>query len=617
MRKPPSGSKPLAMRRAAKYDVVTYFAVALMGATAWSTAVAQSVQPKYLDQGDDWTNVARADFYTHDQGSRLIPKAWLDAIEQTNGQPFLADQLSRYGYLANPGNPSRLPVGFTVNDQYAGMNCAACHTRQIVVEGESYRVDGGPALVDAQSMLADLNDAIGHVLSSDEAFEAFAKRVLGPPNGPPIPAPNDVVRLKEEVEAWHLRFDTQMSRGLPMKSWGPGRMDAVGMIFNRLTGLDIGRPPTYIIAENIRPADAPVRYPFLWNAAKQDKTQWPGFADNGSDILGLSRNLGEVYGVFADFFPKDEWWRILGVDYLHYNSANFDGLRRLEKLIKLIGPPKYPWPVDRALAERGGEIYKRSTADGGCIDCHGITPGETRFYNNKTWKTPLMDVGTDTREYQVLSWTAKTGVLEGKHVPLLTEKLKPVDKSFNVLKLAVLGSIIQQETRGSLPANAEPLALSAEGPFDETAAKRLSSARSEFDLPSQLQDLKGAFATPNEKVIFDSSISATEATTSSYVYESRVLQGIWATAPYLHNGSVPTLADLLEPTNMRPTKFKIGPNYDINRLGMAKHQTKFGGQTLEVTPQKRDSGNSNAGHEYGTTLSQEDKRALLEYLKIL
>jgi hypothetical protein len=69
------------------------------------------------------------------------------------------------------------------------------------------------------------------------------------------------------------------------------------MIFNRLTGLDLGPPPNYIIASNIKRADAPVRYPFLWNAPVQDQTQWPGFADNGNDILGLARNLGEVHGI--------------------------------------------------------------------------------------------------------------------------------------------------------------------------------------------------------------------------------------------------------------------------------------------------------------------------------
>ena len=51
------------------------------------------------------------------------------------------------------------------------------------------------------------------------------------------------------------------------------------MIFNRL------------IPGNIQKAAAPVRYPFLWNAAIQDHTQWPGFAGNGDTILSLARNL--------------------------------------------------------------------------------------------------------------------------------------------------------------------------------------------------------------------------------------------------------------------------------------------------------------------------------------
>ena len=105
-----------------------------------------------------------------------------------------------------------------------------------------------------------------------------------------------------------------------------------------------------------------MRYPFLWNAAIQDKTQWPGFAENGNDILGLARNLGEVYGVFATFHPQKDTLRILGVNYLANNSANFDGLSRLEKLVRKLGPPKWPWAVDAALAAQGKAIYERPTA---------------------------------------------------------------------------------------------------------------------------------------------------------------------------------------------------------------------------------------------------------------
>ena len=55
----------------------------------------------------------------------MIPYNWLAALKQPNGQPFLADNLARYGYLTNPANTNGLPVGFTVTGpagaQIAGM----------------------------------------------------------------------------------------------------------------------------------------------------------------------------------------------------------------------------------------------------------------------------------------------------------------------------------------------------------------------------------------------------------------------------------------------------------------------------------------------------------------
>jgi hypothetical protein len=103
-------------------------------------------------------------------------------------------------------------------------------------------------------------------------------------------------------------------------------------------------------------------------------------------------------------------------------------------------------------------------------------------------------------------------------------------------------------------------------------------------------------------------------------YEARVLYGIWAAAPYLHNGSVPTLADLLKPASERPKSFKVGPAYDPVKVGLAADQTAFD-YTLITTGcdgDQRISGNSNCGHEFGTTtLTPDQKRALLEYLKTL
>ncbi len=555
--------------------------------------------PVYVDQGADWTDPdKRRAFYGQDQGSQLMPLAWLQALRQPDGKPFLADALGRYGYLPNPASLTGLPVGFAAagspGGEVAGMTCAACHTRQITVAGTEYRIDGGPAIVDFQSLLADLDAAVGGVLASPASFQPFALAVLGEE----AVDPDAVQNLKVAVDGWYYRYHTLMTRALPARPWGPARLDAVGMIFNRLTGLDIGEPPNTVIPENIHRADAPARYPFLWNAPRQDKTQWPGFADNGDDVLALSRNLGEVFGVFGAYAPKPEWYRILGYDYLANNSANFDGLRKLENLVKQIGPPKWPWPLDVGLIQQGKAIFARSEAEGGCKGCHWPTPGKPRFFNDMTWNTPVQDVGTDSREHAVMAWTVKSGVLTGASIPFVQpDPLKAEgEAAFNVLANSVLGSIIQSYF---------PVLMSVQLPGGARNA-----ALRPLALPPKLQQLKGAFPTGAKAP------TATQAA-ASFPYEARVLEGIWAAAPYLHNGSVPTLAELLKPPAERKAAFKIGPNYDIVDVGLSPDQTKFG-YTLETTGcDRRDSGNSRCGHDYGTTLTPAEKTALIEYLKSL
>jgi hypothetical protein len=99
-------------------------------------------------------------------------------------------------------------------------------------------------------------------------------------------------------------------------------------------------------------------------------------------------------------------------------------------------------------------------------------------------------------------------------------------------------------------------------------------------------------------------------------YTAVPLDGIWLTAPYLHNGSVPTLVDLLEPASARPKSFWRGYDlFDAERVGWVSSgdEAKRVGTLLDVTKP----GNDNGGHTYGTMLSAEEKRALLEYLKTL
>ncbi len=548
---------------------------------------AGSRPPVY--QGEDWTETAQKEFYNGDQGSRLIPLRWIAALKQPDGEPFMAASLSRYGYLPNElSTPPGLPVGFTVANENGvetlGMTCSACHTRQIEVSGTSYRIDGGPAIADLQSFWADLDTAANRVLTDRGAFTDFAQAVLGP-----SPPPGTEAALRDAVQAWFTPFHLITDRGLPKdKPWGPARLDAVGMIFNRLTGLDIGPPPSYMIPENIKPADAPVRPPFLWNASRQDFTQWPGFADNGDEILALARNLGEVYGVFGVFHPTKDESHPLKFAYLNDNSANFDGLDALEDLIEKIGPPKWPWAVDQKLAKVGEAIYKRKTEQDkdSCADCHGIKPGKPRLLNKHTWATPIKDVGTDSREYSILARTVKTGVLLGAQIPLVSDPLKPDDLGANVLGIAVKGSVLQYIFSGVLD-------VKALGQLDFALNQALKGAGSTYKAP------EAAAAPPSIK------------------YESRVLEGIWAAAPYLHNGSVPTLAQLLEPAEKRVGAFKIGPAYDLVNVGLAVDQTKFNYMLKTTDCSDRNSGNSRCGHEYGTKLSPDEKKALLEYLKTL
>ncbi len=578
-----------------------------LGAAVAALAFVVSAQParaaERVDQGPDWTQGAAREFYSRDQGSRWIPWAWISALKQANGKPFMADSLDRYGYLPNPeSSPPGLPVGWVVASQDGvdtlGLTCAACHTRQIEVRGKSFRIDGGPAIADLGSLWRDLDAAVAKTLSDPASFEDFARSVLG---GGVTPAQEAELRTK--VEAWQETAHAIAAGGLPKERlWGPARIDAVGMIFNRVGGLDVGPPPSYLIRENIQVADAPVRPPFLWNAARQDKTQWPGFADNGDWLLALTRNLGQVYGVFGVVHPVRDPSDLLGFDFNHDSTANYTGLLRLELLAQRIGPPKWPreWPLDKALADAGEKIFNRATRDGGCVECHGIKPGQQRLFNHDTWATPLQDVGTDSREIEHLARTAKTGALEGARIPdlpptFLSPPLKPVD-----LSVALLSS-----NKGAVAQHLFPIFVAAEQREHVDRLLPLLAV-----VQKEIEAMKGAF--PSEETI-----KAMRAPPPEFKYESRVMEGIWAAAPYLHNGSVPTLAELLKPAAERVKEFKVGPRYDIDALGLAADQTKFDFVYKTTDCSARDSGDSRCGHEFGTKLSPEEKKALLEYLKVL
>lgn len=103
-------------------------------------------------------------------------------------------------------------------------------------------------------------------------------------------------------------------------------------------------------------------------------------------------------------------------------------------------------------------------------------------------------------------------------------------------------------------------------------------------------------------------------------YTSQPLDGIWARSPYLHNGSVPTLRDLLEPADKRPAVWFRGSDiFDFGKVGYRSDGTGASPEEL-FRYDTSVPGNSNRGHEgraYGTDLSPAEKDALVEYMKTL
>jgi hypothetical protein len=103
-------------------------------------------------------------------------------------------------------------------------------------------------------------------------------------------------------------------------------------------------------------------------------------------------------------------------------------------------------------------------------------------------------------------------------------------------------------------------------------------------------------------------------------YLAQPLDGIWLTGPYLHNGSVPTLDDLLKPARERPKAFiRGGDEIDFQRGGYVSPACQPGRYDPEAgfCYDTELPGNANVGHEYGTTLTPEERRALVHYLLTL
>ena len=201
-------------------------------------------QVEFLDQ--NWDANTRQFYYTTSQGSRLMPYDWFLALEVSDGQgSFLRERVTQLGYLANNNlsdNPDRLPVGFVADadwsgEKHIGLNCAACHTNQISYEGKTYQIDGGPALADMWNLLVGIGDSLNATLDQPEKFSRFAASVLGP-----NPKKRTERRLKRELSEFMEYWNQLIADSTVDHPWGRARLDAFGMIFNRVGSIDLVEP---------------------------------------------------------------------------------------------------------------------------------------------------------------------------------------------------------------------------------------------------------------------------------------------------------------------------------------------------------------------------------------
>jgi mono/diheme cytochrome c family protein len=414
-------------------------------------------------------------------------------------------------------------------------------------------------------------------------FDRFAERILGPDS------------TVDDREALKTQLDQVLNQYKQVKNLeervashsiqeGYGRLDALNRIGNQVFSIDLKKP------ENYAGSSAPVHYPRIWNTPWFDWVQY-----NGSIMQPMVRNAGESLGVSSELNLTDP------SKGLYKSSVDVKVLDEMEQMIKGDKPPnakdkfsglkspKWPSdilpPIDQKLADKGAELYKTH-----CEGCHRPPITSEAFYdfNNKDWWTknqageailrveniPISHIGTDPA--QAADMLARTVA-----VP---ENLGIKSSSFAF----ALGELVEKTVNTIYDQKKPPVS-----PADRR--------RIDGNMPNEL---RGELA-----------------------YKVRPLNGVWATPPYLHNGSVPTIEDLLGDPEKRPPTFYLGSReYDPVKLGYKTDPITNG---FEFKTSIR--GNSNRGHEFrkdynkdkeipgviGPALSVDDRKALIEYLKTL
>lgn len=580
----------------------------------------------------NWSGADSLWFYNITQGSNLIPyNLFLHLETADSALLFRGDEnMNHLRYLPQKesfANPDGLPVGWVKDEhegkEFIGFTCAACHTSQINYQGVAIRIDGGATLADMEQMLKSLAMALQASLEQPEKFERLAQKVLKTK----YPDEKEAFRTQLADAAQKIASYNQINdprHGDQLVAYGYGRLDAFGRIYNRvlahLTPKD----------SNFNPACAPVSYPYLWDTPQHDFVQWNGVGDN--ELAGpLGRNTGEAIGVFAqvDLHKKKG-------DIGYRSSVAVRNLTRMERHLESLWSPSWEElaqqnvlpPINQALAEQGQQVFVEYQ----CHTCHEAIDRTDPKRRIISQFASLQTIGTDPyMAMNALKYSGKMGYFEGQRINPF--KLEPRFQQSGAV-LPALSSAVE--------------GVLVEPDHDKWPIRRW--AEKLYDLVASISDnpIKKTERHLDFEVVNKNNPSTLAA------YKARPLNGIWATAPYLHNGSVPSLYELFMPScsdaeiasgkTCRPNRFTVGTReLDAIKVGVVQRDpTQYPG--LFVFDASLPS-NSNKGHEYaaGVTpvfildakgrpvkdaqgkpkmqtlqpISNQQRLALVEYLKTL
>ena len=509
--------------------------------------VAEYPQPKKTVWLEQNVSRERLDWFYHaDQGTRTfgIPYQWFIALEQPTipwlvftSVDLLREQpyLDRYGFI--PEKPVAgqivLPIGFAKGTPMLnpaggpwrnprdksdmngiGLTCAACHTGRFTYKDTAVIIDGGPALTDLFKLKQGIGVALLYTRYLPGRFGRFADRILGQNSSL---ADRETLKYQIDQVLTQYKAVKDLEQGVASAGIqeGYGRLDALNRIGNQVFSLDLKKP------ENYAASSAPVHYPRIWNTPWFDWVQY-----NGSIMQPMVRNAGESLGVSAELNLTDP------SKGLFKSSVDVDTLHEMEQMIAGKPPsakdgfsglrsPRWPEEIlpkiDWTLASKGAKLYEDH-----CQECHR-PPVTSKATANRRHRPQCFFNFEDKKEWRTNDIGQPVRIMENipiEHVG--TDPAQAADMLTRTVALPANLGIHQDRIR---------LRARRRGREDRRLHLR-PAGRQKKPTRAERQRINGYM--PNE-------------VQDDLAYKVRPLNGVWATPPYLHNGSVPTVYDLLSP----------------------------------------------------------------------